>query len=83
MRRFSLFAAGFVLACLSVSCTCTTGRTVALSLDDLRGLPLETIVQMREDILAKHPDGASLSKTEADNVALLRDQERRLENAWL
>ena len=83
MRRTTLFLAGFLLASLSISCTCTTGRTTPLSLDDLRGLPLETVIQMREDILAKHPDGGSLTKTEADNVALLRDQERRLENAWL
>ena len=83
MRRATLILAGFLLACLSISCTCTTGRTTPLSLDDLRGLPLETVIQMREDILAKHPDGGSLTKAEADNVALLRDQERRLENAWL
>ena len=83
MRRFSLILAGFILACLSISCNCTKDKPEPLSLDDLRGVTLDNLVQMREDILAKHADGSELSSVEADNVALLRDQERRLENGWI
>ena len=54
-----------------------------LDLSALRGIPLETLTRMREDILARHADGSALSKVEAANVALLRDQERRLGNAWI
>lgn len=83
MRRFSLILAGFILACLSISCNCTKDKPEPLSLDDLRGVTLDNLVQMREDILAKHADGSELSSVEAENVALLRDQERRLENGWI
>ena len=83
MRRFHLILAGFVLACLSISCTCTKDKPKPLSLDDLRGVTLDELVQMREDILANHADGSELSQVEAGNVALLRDQERRLENGWI
>lgn len=49
----------------------------------LRGLPLEQLVQMREDILSRHADGSPLSKAETADVEVLRTQERRLENAWI
>ena len=74
----------FFIVCLFslffVSCSCD--RPQPLDQADLRGLSLETLQQMREDILASHPDG-KLSAVETANVELIRDQERRLENAWI
>lgn len=70
----SLFLLGSASSCL---------REQPLDAASLRGLPLEQITQMREDILARHADGSALSRVETANVALLREQERRLENAWL
>ena len=51
--------------------------------ESLRGLSKEQLQQMREEILQKHADGSALSRVETANVELLREQERRLENAWL
>lgn len=66
-------------------CLCAggCGRDRRIDAASLRGLPRERIVQMREEILARHADGSALSKRETDNVETLRTQERRLENAWM
>ena len=71
---FSLFLLGSASSCL---------RDQPLDAASIRGLPLEQIVQMREEILARHADGSPLSRVETANVTLLREQERRLENAWI
>lgn len=68
-----------VLAALCLSCTC--GR--ALDPASLRGLPLEKLQQMREEILARHADGSALTKRETADVEAIRSQERRLQNAWV
>ena len=80
MHRFALILLCILsLTRLSFSCD----RPEPLDPASLRGLPLETLQQMREDILARHADGSALSAVETANVALLREQERRLENAWV
>ena len=71
---FSLFLLGSASSCL---------RDEPLDAVSLRGLSLEQLVQMREEILARHADGSALSRVETANVTLLREQERRLENAWV
>ncbi len=82
MRRIACFC---LLACLLMtalfvpSCICSR----PLDPDAIRGLPLETLREMREAILARHADGSALSSRETADVELLREQERRLENAWV
>ncbi len=79
MRRIVLFfVCTLSLLCVTLSCD----RPRPIDPASLRGVPLETLQQMREDILARHPDGR-LSAVETANVELLREQERRLENAWV
>ena len=51
--------------------------------ESLRGLSREELQQMREEILQKHADGSALSRVETANVELIREQERRLDNAWI
>ena len=80
MHRFVFyFVCVFILVSLSASCN----RPQPLDPDSLRGLSLETLQEMREDILAQHEDGSELSPVETANVELLREQERRLENSWV
>ena len=82
MRRIACFC---LLACLLMtalvvpSCICSR----PLDPDAIRGLPLETLREMREAILARNADGSALSSRETADVELLREQERRLENAWV
>ncbi len=58
-------------------------RAKLLDPSSLRGMSLEQLQTMREQIQSRHADGSSLSAVEAANVAVLRAQERRLENAWI
>lgn len=75
-----ILCAGMLLAgMLGAGC----GRNQSLDAASLRGLPLEQLQQMREEILARHEDGSPLSDHETQRVELIRDQERRLENAWI
>lgn len=79
LRIVAFFAA--VLAVVAVSC----GREKPAPLDasSLRGMPKDQIQQMREEIYARHSDGSALTDSETQRVEVLRDQERRLENAWI
>ena len=72
-----------VTACLLTAGLCGCGRTKPIDPDSLRGLPIEELQMMREEIMLKHSDGSALSAQETENVALLREQERRLENVWI
>ena len=82
MRRIACL---MLLACLLwtglgvSSCTCTRPLDAAA----LRGLSPETLRTMREEIFSRHADGSALSPRETADVELLREQERRLENAWV
>ena len=77
MRRIALFL--LLIGLFSVSCKRETLPDAA----SLRGLPQEEIAAMREEILDRHADGSSLTGRELARVELLREQERRLENAWV
>ncbi|MBR1538857.1 MAG: hypothetical protein IJ636_05050 [Bacteroidales bacterium] len=77
MRRFTLF---FLLSCLLFS---SCGREQPLDPASLRGLPKERLQEMRQDILSRHTDGSQLSRKETSFVELIREQERRLDNAWI
>ena len=50
--------------------------------DELRGMSKEEVQQMREEILAAK-EGKALTIEETARVEMLREQERRLENAWV
>jgi len=74
------FAPTLLLICL-LAFSCDPGRRLDSS--SLRGLSKETLQEMREEILARHADGSPLSRKETARVEQIRDQERRLENAWI
>ena len=50
---------------------------------ELRGLTLEELQEMRQAVYDSHGAGEDLSAAETARVEMLRDQERRLENAWI
>ena len=50
--------------------------------DELRGKSKEEVQQMREEILSAK-EGKELTVEETARVEMLREQERRLENAWI
>lgn len=77
MRRFILLLCVYLLA---VSCG---GGGVKIDPYSLRGVSKSELQQMREEILARHADGSALTASETESVELIRDQERRLENAWV
>ena len=82
MRAFSClrFSALLLLTAFSLlSCRCER----PLDAGDLRGKSREELQQMREAVLARHADGSELSRRETAYVEQLRQQERRLENAWV
>lgn len=73
----------FLLALLLSSGLCACRRSATVTPADLRGVPKEELQERREEILARHADGSSLSKRETAEVEALREQERRLENPWI
>lgn len=75
------FSAPIILLFCLVAAAC--GREQPLDPASLRGMPKEQLQAMREDILARHADGSPLSDRETARVELIRNQERRLENAWI
>ena len=77
MRRFLLLFSCLYL--LAVSC----GGGKVIDPASLRGLSQTELQQMREEILARHADGSALSDSETEYIEQIRDQERRLENAWV
>ena len=77
MRPFAYLL--LILSLLAVSC----GPGKAVEPDDLRGLSKEDLEAMRMEILSRHADGSRLSSRETADVELIREQERRLENAWI
>lgn len=77
MRPFAYLL--LILSLLAVSC----GPGKAVEPDALRGLSKEDLEAMRMEILSRHADGSSLSSRETADVELIREQERRLENAWI
>lgn len=54
-----------------------------LDASDLRGVPIAQLQEMREEIFERHKDGSELTDSETWRVEILREQERRLENAWV
>ena len=74
-----IFLPLLLLVVLLVS-ACSGKKTVDLS--SLRGLPVEQLREMREEILEQAGD-KPLSDQETAMVEMLREQERRLENAWI
>ena len=74
---------GFLVCLLMLGTASSCLREQLLDPASLRGLSKEELKQMREEILARHTGGGSLSRVETANVELLREQERRLENAWV
>lgn len=80
MNRSLVF---FLLSLLLSAVLSACGRSTSVTPADLRGVPKEQLQERREEILSRHTDGSSLSKQETAEVEVLRDQERRLENAWI
>lgn len=79
MKRVFLFLMTAVtLFVLSGSC----GRPKPLDASSMRGLSKEQLQEMREEIVAGK-QGKPLSSEETALVEALREQERRLENAWI
>lgn len=74
---------GFLVCLLMLGSASSCLREQLLDPASLRGLSKEELQQMRDEILARHTGGSSLSRVETANVELLREQERRLENAWV
>ena len=68
-----------LLGLLAAGC----GRDKPLDPASLRGLSMEQLQQMREEILSRHREGDPLSDRETQRVELIRAQERRLENMWV
>ena len=64
---------------LAVAC----GRDKPLDAAALRGMSKEELQQMRQEILDRHGEGQSLSDRETALVEQIREQERRLDNAWI
>lgn len=77
MHRFF----SFLLLCFLAAAVC--GCRKPLDAAALRGLPKEQIESMLQEILSRHADGSALSKRETADAELLREQLRRLENAWI
>ena len=77
--QIRLFLPLLLLAGVLVS-ACSGKKTVDPS--SLRGLPVEQLQQMREEIL-EQAGGKPLSAEETALVEQIREQERRLENAWI
>ena len=59
------------------------GRDKPLDAASLRGMPREQLQQMRQEILDRHGEGEPLSDRETALVEQIREQERRLDNAWI
>ena len=74
------FVPFFLLFCLL---TGTCAREQPLDAASLRGMPKERLQEMRQEILSRHADGSPLSRKETARVELIREQERRLDNAWI
>ncbi len=68
----------YLLVLLLSSVLCACGRSAPVAPADFRGVPKEQLQERREEILARHADGSSLSQRETAEVEALRDQERRL-----
>ena len=69
-----------LLLAVLLTSACTGKKIVEPS--SLRGLSVEQLQQMRQDILDR-AGGKTLSVEETAFVEELRDQERRLDNAWI
>ena len=81
MPRDSLSVLSALLLCGLVSLSCTGNKRIDVA--DLRGVPKEELQSMREQILSRHAEGDVLSKRETAQVEAIREQERRLDNAWI
>jgi len=77
-RKPAILLLAFVLCLLTVSCR----QEKKPDPSSLRGIPLEELQQMRQDILDQAGD-KPLSADETAQVEWIRAQERRLENAWV
>ena len=79
--RYCLLPAIVALVLSSLCLGACTGRPSGG--DSLRGVSRENLVRQQEEILAGHDDVSRLSRRERDRLALLQEQERRLENPWV
>lgn len=78
-RSLVCFAVALAVFCAS----CGRGKQPDVpDASSLRGLSKEELQEMREEILAAN-EGKELGRKETARVELIREQERRLENAWI
>jgi hypothetical protein len=77
--RIFLFLAVTVL----LATACKGKSEKPLEPADLRGLTKEQLQEMRQSIYNSHGEGEDLTAGETARVEQLRDQERRLDNAWI
>ena len=78
-RSFSFLLAAVALFALSCACQ---QRQKPLDAASLRGLSKDELKEMREEIVEGR-EGKPLSSRETARVEAIREQERRLENAWI
>lgn len=82
MKAFHTLFPALCLLVLLLAPACTCDRPTT-TVPEIKGLSLEELQNLRTEILDRHADSSELSAQETALVERIRDQERRLENAWI